>query len=90
MAARPSGDQAPAGELGVSDSHLRRIFRQDTGMSPTEYQQSIRINEAKFLLEQGRMSVQEVARSVGIEDQYYFSRLFKARTGIAPSLWRGV
>ena len=59
-------------------------------MSPTEYQQSIRINEAKFLLEQGRMSVQEVARSVGIEDQYYFSRLFKARTGIAPSLWRGV
>lgn len=81
---------ALAGELGVSDSHLRRIFRQDTGMSPTEYQQSIRINEAKILLEQGRMSVQEVARAVGIDDQYYFSRLFKARTGVAPSLWRGV
>jgi len=42
----------------------------------------------KSLLEQGDLSVKEVAYRLGFEDQYHFSRLFKKKTGIAPSQWR--
>lgn len=77
-------------KFGLSDSHLRRLFRRETGMSPRDYQLSIRINNAKSLLEQQHMTVQEVAWAVGMEDQYYFSRLFKARTGVPPSHWCGM
>jgi len=85
---QPVDMQALAHELGVSYPHFRRVFKQSTGIPPQQYLLNLRINQAKQLMEGQDMKLSEVARSVGFDDPYYFSRLFKQKTGISPSLWR--
>jgi AraC-like DNA-binding protein len=80
--------QALAHGLGVSYPHFRRVFKQSTGLPPQQYLLNLRINRAKQLMEEQDIKLSDVARSVGFEDPYYFSRLFKQKTGITPSLWR--
>jgi len=77
-----------ASQLGISVSRLNDIFKTYTSMTPYQYYIHIKIHAAKSLLEQGELSVKEVAYRLGFEDQYHFSRLFKQKTGIAPSQWR--
>jgi AraC-like DNA-binding protein len=73
--------------LGVSPSQLSLVFRSYTAMTPYHYFISLKIRKAKELLESGDWSIKEVAFRLGFEDQYYFSRLFKKKTGISPSRW---
>jgi AraC-like DNA-binding protein len=73
--------------LGVSTSHLNEVFKSYTAMTPYQYFITIKIRKAKELLEHGALSVKEVAFRLGFTDQYYFSRLFKHKTGIPPSQW---
>ncbi|NLH88749.1 MAG: AraC family transcriptional regulator [Treponema sp.] len=77
-----------ASQLGTSVSRFNDIFKTYTSMTPYQYYIHIKIHAAKSLLEQGDLSVKEVAYRLGFEDQYHFSRLFKKKTGIAPSQWR--
>ncbi|MDQ0873659.1 AraC-like DNA-binding protein [Paenibacillus sp. V4I3] len=69
----------------MSDSHFRLLFKKITGMTAIQYQNHIRINKAKDLLLSGECNVTEAALSVGFQDIYYFSRLFKKLTGANPS-----
>lgn len=71
--------------VGISRSHLYRMFIQHTGISPVEYLMRFRVNEACYLLKDQRLTVGEVAASVGFSDQFYFSRVFKKLKGIPPS-----
>ncbi len=80
---------ALAREVGMSYSAFRRSFARHAGTSPRSYQLEIRINKAKELLRGGTFSVSEIAERLGFTSVYYFSRLFKRRTGRAPSEWRG-
>ncbi len=73
--------------LGVSTSHLNAVFKSYTAMTPYQYFISIKIRKAKELLESGAWNIKEVAFRLGFDDQYYFSRLFKKKTGISPSRW---
>jgi AraC-like DNA-binding protein len=73
--------------LGVSSSHLGDIFKSYTGMSPYQYFLHLKINKAKELLEIGELSIKEIAFQLSFESQYYFSRLFKKKTGVPPSQW---
>jgi AraC-like DNA-binding protein len=73
--------------LGVSTSHLNSVFKSYTAMTPYQYFISIKIRKAKEMLESGDWSIKEVAFRLGFDDQYYFSRLFKKKTGISPSRW---
>ncbi|WP_455383396.1 helix-turn-helix domain-containing protein [Salinispira pacifica] len=73
--------------LGVSTSHLNEVFKSYTSMTPYQYFISIKIHKAKELLERGELSIKEIAFRLGFRDQYYFSRLFKNKTGISPSRW---
>ncbi len=73
--------------LGVSTSHLNAVFKSYTAMTPHQYLISIKIRKAKDLLESGDLAIKEVAFRLGFRDQYYFSRLFKHKTGISPSGW---
>jgi AraC-like DNA-binding protein len=57
-------------------------------MTPYQYYMQLKIKKAAELLEQKDASIKEVAYSLGFEDQYYFSRFFKKKTGVAPSAWR--
>ncbi|MEF3307054.1 helix-turn-helix transcriptional regulator [Paenibacillus sp. GYB003] len=74
-----------ARQTGLSPSHFRLLFKKITGMTAVQYQNHIRINKAKDLLMSGECNVTEAALSVGFQDIYYFSRLFKQLTGESPS-----
>ncbi len=76
-----------AKRLGVSTSHLNDVFRAYTGQTPYQYYIGIKIRKAKELLARDGRSVKEVGYELGFEDQYYFSRLFKKKTGVPPSRW---
>ena len=71
--------------MGVSRSHLYRVFMLNVGKSPIDYLTEYRINEACKLLRAGNLSIAEVAISVGFFDQFYFSRVFKRAKGMPPS-----
>jgi transcriptional regulator GlxA family with amidase domain len=77
-----------ADQLGISTSKLNEIFKTYTSMTPYQYYIQIKIYKAESLLEQQDLSVKEVAHKMGFEDQYYFSRLFKNKTGVSPSEWK--
>lgn len=74
-----------AKSVGVSRSHLYRVFMTNVGKSPIDYLTEYRINEACKLLRAGSLSIAEVAISVGFFDQFYFSRVFKRAKGVPPS-----
>lgn len=69
----------------VSESHLRRMFRQETGRSPKAYLSDLRMAQAKSLLLHGDVPVGEVAALCGYSSLFYFSRDFKNKTGLPPS-----
>jgi two-component system response regulator YesN len=57
-------------------------------MSPTHYQQMIRLSRAKELLCETTLRIGKIAERVGFECPYYFSRIFKAKTGMTPGEYR--
>ncbi len=81
---------ALAESAGMSEGHLRRLFASSVGTSPVKYLNTLRINKAKNMLDSSDYSIAEISSSVGITDQYYFSRLFKKEVGISPSAYRRV
>ena len=74
-----------AAQVGLSRSHLYRIFIKHLSLSPNEYLTQYRINQACVLLRTSGLSVGEIASSVGFDDQLYFSRVFKKVKGVPPS-----
>ncbi len=74
-----------ADHVGLSRSHLYRIFVKHLSLSPNEYLTQYRINQACILLRGSNLSIGEIASSVGFDDQLYFSRVFKKIKGVPPS-----
>lgn len=73
---------------GISGTYFRKIFAANFGIAPQTYVQNKRLAHAKSMLDSGNdLSVSEVAASVGYADPFYFSRAFKKKYGIAPSLY---
>ena len=72
----------------LSESHLRRLFHQETGSSPMQYLTELRMNQAKNMLAQGDVSIGEVAEFCGFSSLYYFSRSFHRRYGMTPTQYR--
>ncbi len=79
-----------AAEVGVSYKHLLCIFKNYTGMTPYQYFLQLRIQQAKELLSSSTLSIKEIAFRMNFENQYYFSRLFKKKTGVSPLKWRNL
>lgn len=74
--------------IGVSESYLSRVFRQELGVSPWEYLNRYRILQAKRLLSCTSDSIKTIAPKVGFRDPAYFSRVFRKTTGLSPSEYR--
>lgn len=72
----------------LSPVYISKIFKEELGESPINYLIKVRLSKACALLEEGHLSVKEVAKNVGYDDAYYFSKLFKKYYKIPPSLYR--
>jgi AraC-like DNA-binding protein len=77
-----------ANDCGLSASHFSRAFRQSTGLSPHRWLVRRRVDRAKRLLPDRKLSLAEIALSCGFTDQSHFTRVFSAIVGISPGAWR--
>lgn len=72
----------------LSSSRLRHLFKSETGESFAQYVKSLRMQEAKRLLETTFLSVKEVMHRVGIRNESHFTQDFKKAYGLTPSQHR--
>ncbi|CCH00392.1 MmsAB operon regulatory protein [Fibrella aestuarina BUZ 2] len=77
-----------AQSVHLSTSFFCRKFKQDTGYAPIEYFNHLRIQKACQLLHFSNLRINEVASQLGIDDPFYFSRLFKKQMGVSPVDYR--
>jgi AraC family transcriptional regulator, arabinose operon regulatory protein len=73
-----------ADHVHLSVPHLCSLFKKYFGMSAIAYVVQLRLHHAAYLLKDRTLSVTEIARNVGYEDIYYFSKLFKTYYGVSP------
>lgn len=71
--------------VGFNATYFSTLFKKETGQNFMDYLTELRIGKAKELLCDDKLSVQDVAETVGYRDLKYFSRLFKKTTGVSPS-----
>ncbi len=77
-----------AHEVGMTAGHLTTVVRRRTGRTVQEWIIERRMAEARKLLTDSDIAIQEVAMRVGIPDPGYFSRLFRRKHGASPRSWR--
>lgn len=71
-----------------SESHAIRTFKQAYGVTPYAYLLEKKLDLAKQLLRDTNLSIREIANKLSFADEYYFSNVFKKRTGMTPSAYR--
>ncbi len=76
--------------LGVSQPYLYKIYKEAFGKSPKAFITEYRINQAKKLLLETKLSIAETALSVGYSDSFAFSKAFSAIQGCSPSEYRNM
>jgi len=72
----------------ISPSHFFVLFKRWTGFSPMEYFIRLRMQRAAQLLVSTALSVKEAAATLGYDDPFYFSRVFKSVHALAPTDYR--
>lgn len=77
-----------ASAINLSVSHYSSIFRKKTGYSPVVYFNHLKIQHACQYLQFTTLRINEISSKVGIEDPYYFSRMFTKIMGISPQEYR--
>lgn len=77
-----------ARRIGVNEAKLMHAFKQLFGQTIFDYTQSLRMDQAKKLLEATELSITEIAFEVGYEYSSNFTTAFKRRFGITPSVAR--
>lgn len=77
-----------AAEIGVSSTHLSRLFRAYKGVAPIQFVVNTRLEIARSFLEMTPMTIAQIADELGYHDTFAFSHQFKKHTGKSPSQWR--
>ena len=85
---RPLSVEDIAAHLGISRTHLFRLFHRFLAVSPNEYLARFRVQSACAMLSSSNLSVKSIAHAVGYEDQLYFSKVFRRLTGETPTGYR--
>jgi len=67
---------------------FRKRFTAETGMPPAQYAMKKKVMYSKELLVNRQLTIKEVSNLVGIDDPYYYSRVFKKSEGVSPDLFR--
>lgn len=74
--------------MNLSASRLRHLFTAEMGVSPKQYQMTIRMEHAKHLIESTFLNVKEVMARVGVRDESHFVRDFERMYGLTPVRYR--
>lgn len=74
--------------IGINRSYLFSIFKKSLNISPQEFLLRYRMEKAYVLLKDYRLSISDVARSVGYKDPLNFSKIFKKVNGVSPKAYR--
>jgi AraC-type DNA-binding domain-containing proteins len=77
-----------ANELHISYSRFRKIFKDYTGLAPGQFQIQLKIHKAKELLLNPSKTIKEISYELNFESNFYFSKLFKEKTGMTPIEFR--
>jgi len=77
-----------AAHVNYSSSHYSSIFKNKTGFSPIEYFNQLKIQKACQYLQFTDLRIKEIAFKIGINDAYYFTRLFGKTMGFSPKDYR--
>lgn len=85
---RPTPVAAMVARSGLPERSFKRRFQLATGMSPMEYVHTLRLEEAKQMLEASTLAVEAVALELGYEDASFFNRLFRREVGLTPAAYR--
>lgn len=72
----------------MSIRNFQRLFKEATGLSTNDYLLELRIQNASKLLTETDSAIYEVANQVGFTDWIYFSKAFKKKFGISPTIYR--
>lgn len=73
---------------GLPERTFKRRFAQATGMSPLDHVHTLRLEEAKQMLEATELPVEAVALKVGDQDASFFGRLFRRKVVLTPAQYR--
>jgi two-component system, response regulator YesN len=74
--------------ISMNYSLFSYVFKQYTGMNFVNYLKTIRINEAKRLLEETDKKIIEISNQIGYENEKHFMKIFKSVCGVSPSEYR--
>jgi len=74
--------------VGVSSSQLSKLFREATGGGVLAHHTALKMARARLLLDTTDLTIAEVGREIGLNDQFYFSRQFRRLHGVSPSAYR--
>ncbi|MDF2726173.1 MAG: AraC family transcriptional regulator [Paenibacillus sp.] len=77
-----------ADSLGLSTVQFSRRFRKMFGVNPSEYVSELRIDKARSLLQENKLTLDEIAVLCGYSNGFYFSRVFSQKMRISPSEYR--
>lgn len=72
----------------LSQASLYRAFKKETGMTPVEYKNHLRIEQAKAMLRTEEYTINEISDFLGFDSIYYFCRVFKQFANMSPSEYR--
>lgn len=72
-------------ELNCGRTYLSILFKKNTGDTIMNYYNTLKIKEAKKLIQKGNYSISRISEMLNFSTQYYFSRVFKRIEGITPS-----
>lgn len=73
-----------ADKMGYSPKYLSAFFKKKKGVTFSQYLQDMRLRRAVFLMEEGLVSVKNIALLCGFQDPFYFSKVFSAWAGTPP------
>jgi YesN/AraC family two-component response regulator len=77
-----------AERFGLAPNHISRLFALEGAVRFNDHLNIVRVNRAKFMLQNYRMSVKEIAANSGYGDAAYFCRVFRKVTGLTPLQYR--
>ncbi|MFD1955896.1 helix-turn-helix domain-containing protein [Paenibacillus thailandensis] len=77
-----------AGRFHVSREYVSRKFKQEYGITLTDFITELRMDHAKRLMLNPQLKIAQIAEMVGFHDEKYFSKVFKKLTGLSPSAYR--